>query len=151
MSKAGVYEPLAVKKQIIKSATEASTMILKIDDVIAAGKMRAPPTPPGGGPGGCQVEDTQGWGSTRTRLAKAKITIGPPKITRFEKARIVGARALQISMGAPILVEVSEGGSSPINIALKELDSDILPMTIRRTLPDGTYQDIPLKWLLAEP
>jgi thermosome len=52
MTKAGVYEPLAVKKQIIKSATEASTMILKIDDVIAAGKMRAPPTPPGGGPPG---------------------------------------------------------------------------------------------------
>jgi thermosome len=52
MTKAGVFEPLAVKKQIIKSATEASTMILKIDDVIAAGKMRAPPTPPGGGPPG---------------------------------------------------------------------------------------------------
>ena len=54
MSKAAVYEPLAVKKQIIKSGTEASTMILKIDDVIAAGKSRAPPMPPGGpgGPGG---------------------------------------------------------------------------------------------------
>ena len=51
MTKAGVYEPLAVKKQIIKSATEASTMLLKIDDVIAAGKSRAPPMPPGG-PGG---------------------------------------------------------------------------------------------------
>jgi chaperonin GroEL (HSP60 family) len=52
MSKAGVFEPLAVKKQIIKSGTEASTMILKIDDVIAAGKMKTPPTPPGGGPPG---------------------------------------------------------------------------------------------------
>jgi chaperonin GroEL (HSP60 family) len=54
MSKTGVFEPLSVKKQIIKSATEASCMILKIDDVIAAGKMRTPPTPPGGGmpPGG---------------------------------------------------------------------------------------------------
>jgi len=52
MTKAGVFEPLAVKKQIIKSATEAASMILKIDDVIAAGKMRAPPTPPGGPPGG---------------------------------------------------------------------------------------------------
>ena len=54
MAKAGVYEPLAVKKQIVKSGTEASTMIMKIDDVIAAGKMKAPPTPPGGpgGPGG---------------------------------------------------------------------------------------------------
>jgi DNA-directed RNA polymerase I, II, and III subunit RPABC2 len=76
--------------------------------------------------------------------------VGPPKITRFEKARVVGARALQISMGAPILVEVSEGFTSPIEIALKELGASILPMTIRRTLPDATYQDIPLKWLLEE-
>jgi DNA-directed RNA polymerase I, II, and III subunit RPABC2 len=76
--------------------------------------------------------------------------IGPPKVTRFEKARIVGARALQISMGAPILVEISEGISSPIDIALKELELGILPMTIRRTLPDGTYQDIALKWLLKD-
>jgi len=74
--------------------------------------------------------------------------IGPPKLTRFERARIVGARALQIAMGAPILVEVSEARASPIDIALKELDIGILPITIRRTLPDGTYQDIPIKWLL---
>jgi chaperonin GroEL (HSP60 family) len=52
MSKMGVFEPIVVKKQIIKSATEAASMILKIDDVIAAGKMKAPPTPPGGAPGG---------------------------------------------------------------------------------------------------
>ncbi|RLI41963.1 thermosome subunit [Candidatus Bathyarchaeota archaeon] len=52
MDNAGVFEPLAVKKQIIKSATEAASMILKIDDVIAAGKMKAPPTPPGGAGGG---------------------------------------------------------------------------------------------------
>ena len=51
MEKAGVFEPLAVKKQIIKSATEASTMILKIDDIIAAGKARAPPMSPQGPPG----------------------------------------------------------------------------------------------------
>jgi DNA-directed RNA polymerase subunit K/omega len=53
-------------------------------------------------------------------------------------------------MGAPILIDISEGISSPIDIALKELGVGILPMTIRRTLPDGTYQDIPLKWLLKE-
>ena len=76
--------------------------------------------------------------------------IGPPKLTRFEKARIVGARSLQISMGAPILVDVSEASSNPINIALKELEAGILPITIRRTLPDGACQDIPLKWLLEE-
>ena len=74
--------------------------------------------------------------------------MGPPKITRFEKARIVGARALQISMGAPILLEVNEAISNPIDIALEELEVGILPITIRRTLPDGTFQDIPLKWLL---
>lgn len=78
------------------------------------------------------------------------MSVGPPKITRFEKARIVGARALQISMGAPILVEVGESISNPIDIALKELESGILPITIRRTLPDGAFQDIPLKWLLTE-
>lgn len=52
MTKMGVFEPITVKKQIIKSATEAASMILKIDDVIAAGKMKAPPMPPGGAPGG---------------------------------------------------------------------------------------------------
>jgi len=48
MEKLEVFEPLAVKKQIIKSATEAASMILKVDDVIAAGRMKAPPTPPKG-------------------------------------------------------------------------------------------------------
>jgi len=52
MKKVGVFEPLVVKKQIIKSASEAATMILKIDDIIASGKAKAPPMPPGGGPGG---------------------------------------------------------------------------------------------------
>jgi len=52
LEKVGVFEPLAVKKQIIKSATEAATMILKIDDIIASGKMKAPAMPPKGPPGG---------------------------------------------------------------------------------------------------
>lgn len=49
MSKAGVFEPITVKKQIIKSASEAAMLIIKIDDVIASEKMRSPPMPPGGG------------------------------------------------------------------------------------------------------
>ena len=53
-------------------------------------------------------------------------------------------------MGAPILVEVSEGFSGPIDKALKEVKAGILPMTIRRTLPDTTFQDIPMKWLMEE-
>jgi len=51
-------------------------------------------------------------------------------------------------MGAPLLLEPAEGLSNPVDIALRELEAGILPITIRRTLPDGTYQDIPLKWLL---
>jgi thermosome len=58
MQKLEVLEPLAVKKQMIKSATEAASMILRIDDVIAGGKMKTPPMPPGGpgGPGGMPPE-----------------------------------------------------------------------------------------------
>ncbi|RJS74521.1 DNA-directed RNA polymerase subunit K [Candidatus Bathyarchaeota archaeon] len=75
--------------------------------------------------------------------------MGPPKLTRFERARIVGARALQIAMGAPILIKPSKIPTNPIDIAIEELKRGVLPITIRRTLPDGvTYQDIPIKWLL---
>jgi len=80
-----------------------------------------------------------------------EIRIGPPKLTRFERARVVGARALQISMGAPLLVELPEWVSDPIDIALRELESGILPMTVRRALPDGAFQDIALRDLLRPP
>ena len=50
MTEINVYEPMQVKSQAIKSATEASTLLLKIDDVIAATRMQAPPG--GGMPGG---------------------------------------------------------------------------------------------------
>jgi chaperonin GroEL (HSP60 family) len=49
MYKQNVLEPLVVKQQIIKSATEVVSMILRIDDVIASGKSRGPSGPPGGG------------------------------------------------------------------------------------------------------
>ena len=52
MYKQNVLEPLAVKQQIIKSATEVASMLLRIDDVIAASKSRMPAGPPGGGMGG---------------------------------------------------------------------------------------------------
>lgn len=77
-----------------------------------------------------------------------KVRIGPPKLTRFERARIVGARALQVSLGAPVLVEVALGVSDPIDISITELKEGALPMTIRRTLPDGSSQDIALVDLL---
>jgi len=72
------------------------------------------------------------------------VMIGPPKLTRFERARIAGARALQVSLGAPILVELPPKMSDPIDIALVEIKAGVLPMTIRRTLPDGSHNDIAL-------
>jgi len=77
-----------------------------------------------------------------------EIRVGPPKLTRFERARIIGARALQISLGAPILVELPPSVTDPIDIALRELREGVLPMTLRRVLPDNTYQDIALSDLL---
>ncbi len=60
--------------------------------------------------------------------------------TKYEKARIVGARALQISMGAPILVPVGKKdletiNYSPIEIAKREFDKGVLPITIKRPKP----------------
>lgn len=50
--------------------------------------------------------------------------------TRFEKARIVGARSLQISYGAPVLIEYPDNMLDPIDIALLEYDNDMIPITI---------------------
>jgi DNA-directed RNA polymerase subunit K/omega len=82
-----------------------------------------------------------------TRKATAAL-IGPKKLTRFERARVVGARALQISMGAPVLLDVPELVKSPIDLAELELREGVLPISIRRALPDGTSLNIPLKTLL---
>ncbi len=50
--------------------------------------------------------------------------------TRFEKARIIGARALQISCGAPTMIDYPKGMLDPIDIALKEFDADVLPISV---------------------
>lgn len=52
------------------------------------------------------------------------------KYTRFEKARIIGARALQISYGAPVLVDYPETMIDPIDIALIEFEKDVIPITV---------------------
>jgi DNA-directed RNA polymerase subunit K/omega len=78
------------------------------------------------------------------------VKVGPIFLTRYEKARITGARALQISYGAPILVEKPKGMIDPIKIALVELKSGILPLTIRREHPSGEYQDIPISKLILK-
>lgn len=52
------------------------------------------------------------------------------EFTRYERARIIGARALQISMGAPVLLEDDSG--EPIDIAIEELNLGIIPITVKR-------------------
>jgi DNA-directed RNA polymerase I, II, and III subunit RPABC2 len=66
-------------------------------------------------------------------------------MTKYEKARILGTRALQISMNAPVMVDVA-GESDPLEIALKELREKKIPLLIRRYLPDGCWED----WSCAE-
>ncbi|KAK4639602.1 subunit common to RNA polymerases I, II, and III [Podospora bellae-mahoneyi] len=63
-----------------------------------------------------------------------------PYMTKYEKARILGTRALQISMNAPVLVDL-EGETDPLQIAIKELREKKIPLIVRRYMPDGTYED----------
>jgi DNA-directed RNA polymerase subunit K/omega len=77
------------------------------------------------------------------------IVVGPAKLTRFEKARIIGARGLQISLGAPILIRMKKEMNDPIIIAEEELKKDVLPLTVARLLPDASFQNIPLSWLIS--
>ena len=60
--------------------------------------------------------------------------------TKYEKARIIGSRALQLAMGAPLLIKMDKKDFenikySPIEIAKREFDEGILPITIKRPLP----------------
>lgn len=52
--------------------------------------------------------------------------------TRFERVRIIGARALQISLGAPVLVKDLDGEMDPVKIAIKEMDQNLIPITVVR-------------------
>ncbi len=62
------------------------------------------------------------------------------KLTKYEKARIIGARALQLSMGAPLLLKLKKDeltgiNYNPIKIAMLEYDKGVLPITIKRPMP----------------
>ncbi|OJJ47841.1 hypothetical protein ASPZODRAFT_131433 [Penicilliopsis zonata CBS 506.65] len=63
-----------------------------------------------------------------------------PYMTKYERARVLGTRALQISMNAPVLVDL-EGETDPLQIAMKELNQKKIPLIVRRYLPDGWYED----------
>jgi DNA-directed RNA polymerases I, II, and III subunit RPABC2 len=61
-------------------------------------------------------------------------------MTKYEKARVLGTRALQISLGAPVLVDVN-GETDPLQIAMRELKERKIPIIVRRFLPSGKYED----------
>ena len=73
-----------------------------------------------------------------------EVLTGPPMLTRFEKARIMGARALQLSLGAPPFISISKNTSTSLEIAMEELNERLIPIVIRRVLPNGDYQNIPI-------
>lgn len=80
----------------------------------------------------------------------SEIVIGPKRITKYERARIIAARALQLAMGAPPLIDVSRiNPKDPVVIAEKEFELGVLPIFIKRELPNGEYQLIPVKVLLS--
>ena len=68
------------------------------------------------------------------------------EFTKYERARIIGARALQISMDAPLLLKIKKEeldsiNYDPLEIAQRELESGVLPITVRRPLPKRGKED----------
>ena len=61
--------------------------------------------------------------------ADGKILMGPPILTRFEKARIMGARALQLSLGAPPFINIPVSAATSLDISMKELEERVIPIT----------------------
>jgi DNA-directed RNA polymerase I, II, and III subunit RPABC2 len=70
-------------------------------------------------------------------------------LTKYERARVLGTRALQISMNAPVMVDIG-GETDPLKIAMKELRERKIPMIIRRYLPDNSYEDWNIDELIIE-
>lgn len=83
------------------------------------------------------IDDKENTGPSKSN--KERITT--KYLTKYERARILGARALQISKNAPILVEIDKGVWDPLKIAEKELQEGKIPFIIRRYLPDGSFED----------
>ena len=92
------------------------------------------------------VEKVEEHEAVEIPCEKGKITIGPPTLTRFEQARIMGARALQLSLGAPPFIEIPKDARISLDISMEELEKKVIPITIRRVLPNGDYQNIPIDY-----
>eukprot|EP00882_Tetradesmus_deserticola_P002113 GHRQ01002263.1.p1 GENE.GHRQ01002263.1~~GHRQ01002263.1.p1 ORF type:complete len:145 (+),score=41.98 GHRQ01002263.1:275-709(+) len=120
------------------------------------GEVEDPFAEPGEGEEGQQGEgeehadiliDGDGGGSMEGRARSVAERITTRYLTKYERARVLGTRALQISMNAPVMVETHDE-TDPLEIAMKELREKRIPFTIRRYLPDGSYEDWALKELI---
>jgi DNA-directed RNA polymerase I, II, and III subunit RPABC2 len=76
--------------------------------------------------------------------ARAAQKITTRYMTKYEKARILGTRALQLSMNAPPMVEIRDE-TDPLKIAMLELKEGKVPIVVRRYLPNGSYEDWPVR------
>lgn len=70
-------------------------------------------------------------------------------MTKYERARVLGTRALQISLNAPIMVEI-QGETDPLKIAQEELRQRKIPIIVRRYLPDGSFEDWSINELIID-
>ena len=57
----------------------------------------------------------------------------------------MGARALQLSLGAPVFIEIPKNTVTSLEIAMEELKQRVIPIVIKRTLPNGVYQNISIE------
>lgn len=85
----------------------------------------------------------------RPHAVKKEDRITTPYMTKYERARILGTRALQIAMNAPVLVDI-EGETDPLQIAQKELSEKKIPLIVRRYLPDNSYEDWAVDELIVD-
>ena len=109
------------------------------DNIIASGDRSS-----GGG-----LNTQQEGGGKRGKAVPKDQRTTTPYMTKYERARILGTRALQISMNAPVLVQL-EGETDPLDIANKELREKRVPFTVRRFMPDGSWEDWGVDELIVE-
>jgi DNA-directed RNA polymerase I, II, and III subunit RPABC2 len=91
-------------------------------------------------------EDEYNLGQKEMKSIPINERITTKYLTKYEKARVLGARALQISKNAPVMVNLTPGEWDPLKIAEKELREKKIPFIIRRYLPNNSYED----WKLDE-
>lgn len=81
------------------------------------------------------------------QVDRKRVNIMEGQLTKFEKVRILGNRADQISRGAPPLVDIT-GLKTALAIAEKELEKLLIPVIVKRTYPDGSVREFPLSGML---